>query len=125
MEIQAGERKVDLIFELPGVSIYILADAQQMEQALINVVKNAIEAIDQNGTVTFTIDADARQLIVTDNGTGISAAQSEQLFTPFYSTKKDGQGIGLTLVREILINHGFEFSLKTVTDGQTEFRITW
>ncbi|WP_222431154.1 hypothetical protein [Pedobacter suwonensis] len=38
----------------------------------------------------------------------------QQLFSPFFSTKKDGQGIGLTLVREILLNHGFDFSLKTV-----------
>jgi two-component system nitrogen regulation sensor histidine kinase NtrY len=124
MDIMAREKNVELIFDPHGVSIYILADEQQMEQALINVVKNAIEAIGQNGTVIFAIDADARQLTVTDNGTGISTAQSEQLFTPFYSTKKDGQGIGLTLVREILINHGFEFSLKTVAMGQTEFKIT-
>jgi two-component system nitrogen regulation sensor histidine kinase NtrY len=125
MEIGARERNVELVFEPSDTPIYILADEQQLEQALINVVKNAIEAIDQNGIVTFTVDPEARQLAITDNGAGISSAQSEQLFTPFYSTKKDGQGIGLTLVREILINHGFEFSLKTVVQRQTEFRITW
>jgi two-component system nitrogen regulation sensor histidine kinase NtrY len=46
-----------------------------------------------------------------------------QLFTPFFSSKPDGQGIGLTLLREILINHDFTFSLKTGTDGWTEFGI--
>ncbi|WP_432329817.1 ATP-binding protein [Mucilaginibacter sp. P25] len=51
----------------------------------------------------------------------MSAEQNANLFTPFFSTKKDGQGIGLTLVREIMLNHGFEFSLKTVAERQTEF----
>jgi two-component system nitrogen regulation sensor histidine kinase NtrY len=46
-----------------------------------------------------------------------------QLFNPFFSTKRDGQGIGLTLTREILINHGFAFSLETGVDGWTEFTI--
>jgi signal transduction histidine kinase len=94
-----------------------------MEQALINIVKNAIEAIGQNGRIVITINDVGRQLVISDNGSGISAQQSGQLFTPFYSTKKHGQGIGLTLVREILINHGYGFSLKTVGIDETEFRI--
>jgi signal transduction histidine kinase len=48
---------------------------------------------------------------------------ASQLFTPFFSTKPQGQGIGLTLVREILGRHGFPFSLKTQPDGWTVFRI--
>ena len=98
-------------------------DAQQLEQALINIVKNAVEAIDGQGKINFILDAVSHQLIVQDNGTGITEEGNEQLFNPFFSTKKDGQGIGLTMVREILLNHGFEFSLKTITPGRTEFRI--
>ena len=49
-----------------------------------------------------------------DTGSGISPANGDLLFSPFFSTKKDGQGIGLTLVKEILLNHHFDFSLKTV-----------
>jgi two-component system nitrogen regulation sensor histidine kinase NtrY len=45
------------------------------------------------------------------------------MFTPFYSTKKDGQGIGLTIVREILLNHNFRFSLKTIAEKETAFTI--
>ena len=54
-----------------------------------------------------------------------NAATRDQLFTPFYSTKKEGQGIGLTLIREILIRHGFDFSLERTPGGLTEFTITF
>ncbi|TDX00551.1 sensor histidine kinase [Dinghuibacter silviterrae] len=101
----------------PG-SFMVSADVLQMEQALVNIVKNAIEAIDGSGAVN--ISSSGRCLVVTDNGRGIPA--DAPLFTPFYSTKKDGQGIGLTLVREILVQHGCEFSLLT-SEGVTRFTI--
>lgn len=123
MEIRASERNIKLELELPDQHYHISADEQQMEQALINIVKNGIEAVEKDGVVKFTINPKLKQLVISDTGKGISTEQSEQLFTPFYSTKKDGQGIGLTLVREILMNHGFEFSLKTIADQQTEFTI--
>jgi signal transduction histidine kinase len=125
MEIRASEKNIKLELQIGQQPFYISADEQQMEQALINIVKNAIEAIEDNGSVRFITDMRSKQLIIADNGKGISQEQSEQLFTPFYSTKKDGQGIGLTLVREILMNHGFEFSLKTVAEKQTEFVIAF
>jgi two-component system nitrogen regulation sensor histidine kinase NtrY len=123
MKIRASEWDIELALEITEIPFYISADEHQMEQALINIVKNAVEAVEQNGTVKFITNQKTKQLVIIDTGKGITAKQSEQLFTPFYSTKKDGQGIGLTLVREILMNHGFEFSLKTVAERQTEFTI--
>ncbi|HEY0896695.1 MAG TPA: sensor histidine kinase, partial [Sphingobacteriaceae bacterium] len=70
----------------------------------------------------ITLDAPAR-LIIRDNGRGIPKDLERNLFTSFFSTKKDGQGIGLTLIREILMNHGSEFSLRTAGQGCTEFTI--
>lgn len=125
MEIRAAERNIILKTELTEEPFYISADEQQLEQAFINIVKNAIEAIEGDGMIKFTTDLRLRQLVISDSGKGISTEQSENLFTPFYSTKKDGQGIGLTLVREIFINHGFEFSLKTVAERHTEFIIVF
>jgi nitrogen fixation/metabolism regulation signal transduction histidine kinase len=125
MELSANEKGIKILQQPGNTPLYISADEQQMEQALINIVKNAIEAIGNNGSIQFTIDQKAKRLTITDNGKGISSAQSEELFTPFFTTKKDGQGIGLTLVREIFMNHGFEFSLKTVSPGCTEFTITF
>ncbi|QEM04503.1 HAMP domain-containing protein [Mucilaginibacter rubeus] len=123
MNIRAKEKNVALVLHLPEEPVNIMADEQQLEQAFINIVKNAIEAIDDQGSVTFTINLKEKKLVITDTGKGITAEQNANLFTPFFSTKKDGQGIGLTLVREIMLNHGFEFSLKTVADQQTEFVI--
>jgi len=123
MGIKAKEKEVEFEFYLATGTFNILADEQQMEQVLINIVKNAIEAIDLKGTVRFITGSDKKRLIISDTGAGIDTEQNVNLFSPFYSTKKDGQGIGLTLVREILVNHGFEFSLKTVAERQTEFTI--
>jgi len=123
MELRAAERNIRIETELTQEAFYISADEQQLEQAFINIVKNGMEAIEGDGIIKLATNLRSRQLVISDSGKGINTEQSENLFTPFYSTKKDGQGIGLTLVREILINHGFEFSLKTVAEQQTEFTI--
>ena len=123
MELKARGKKVALIYQPPEKPFIINADVEQLEQALINIVKNAIEAIDVEGTVAFVIEPKTKQLTITDSGKGISEEAGTQLFSPFFTTKKDGQGIGLTLVREILLNHGFEFSLRTIAESTTIFEI--
>jgi signal transduction histidine kinase len=65
------------------------------------------------------------KIIIRNNGRPIANEAENQLFNPFFSTKSDGQGIGLTLTREILLNHGFAFSLKSDSEGWTEFIIDW
>jgi two-component system nitrogen regulation sensor histidine kinase NtrY len=122
MQFAAQGKKIKFELELPSEPFFIVADAQQLEQAFINIIKNAIEAIELEGMITLGWDHIKKQLIITDNGKGIAKANTEQLFSPFFSTKKDGQGIGLTLVREILLNHGYEFSLVT-KEGLTKFQI--
>jgi two-component system, NtrC family, nitrogen regulation sensor histidine kinase NtrY len=121
MEARAEESKIHFEYQVPAVPAIISADEQQMEQVLINVIKNALEAIGSNGIVQFS--SDGNKLVIRDTGKGIPPQQEEELFSPFFSTKRDGQGIGLTLVKEILLNHGFSFSLKTVAPGKTEFTI--
>lgn len=122
MQLKAQERRVKFVFLPLDAPLMINADAEQLEQALINIVKNAMEAIEHDGLVSFVLDSKKQLLTITDSGKGIGQADSGELFSPFFSTKKDGQGIGLTLVREILLNHGFEFSLKS-GNGSTVFSI--
>ena len=123
MRHQIGEK--DIQIELLGEAqpLLIPLDVQQMEQVLINVLKNAIEAIISEGTIQVVIQSRPATLEVRNTGRGISEEEASRLFSPFYSTKPQGQGIGLTLTREILLNHGFPFSLRTEKDNWTVFRI--
>ncbi|HZY37683.1 MAG TPA: ATP-binding protein [Mucilaginibacter sp.] len=125
MQNKAGEKNIEIDIQVADSQFIIQADDQQIEQALINIVKNAIEAIGRDGTISMQTSFKNKTLIVSDTGSGIDAADAANLFSPFFSTKKDGQGIGLTLVREILVNHGFDFSLKTVSQKHTEFTIVF
>jgi two-component system, NtrC family, nitrogen regulation sensor histidine kinase NtrY len=114
IEVMAQNKRIAFSYNFDTEPLLIFADVQQIEQVLINIAKNSIEAIDQEGFVRFDTNTSLKQLIITDNGRGIQTENSNQLFSPFFSTKKDGQGIGLTLVKEVLINHGYEFSLQTI-----------
>jgi len=122
-KIKAQQQGVSFDLQLTENPFLINADALQLEQVMINIVKNAIESIGAHGTIQIVIDPNVRQLQFIDSGKGISAEHVEKLFSPFFSTKKDGQGIGLTLVREILLNHGYTFSLETIEPGNTVFAI--
>ncbi|MBX2844900.1 MAG: PAS domain-containing protein, partial [Saprospiraceae bacterium] len=122
MKVKLGAEDVTYDLKLPKNAVRIQADKEQLEQALINIIKNACEAIEGSGTIKAVLTDKPVQLRIMDNGKGLSADVSEQVFTPFFSTKQDGQGIGLTLVREILFNHNCQFSLES-KDGWTTFEI--
>ena len=121
MESLAGRKSISIINSVENQSVNVNMDRVQMEQVLVNVIKNAVEACDENGIVKIALtDID---LTISNNGKAISADISSKLFSPFFSNKPDGQGIGLTLTRDILVNHGFDFSLKTSESGWTDFWI--
>jgi signal transduction histidine kinase len=101
-----------------------------LEQVLVNLVKNSAESIGMRpenspqGLVEISTHDDG-SLIVADNGIGISEEVAHNLFTPFYSSKPNGQGIGMMIAREILSKHQCVFSLRSDDDGLTRFRITF
>lgn len=109
----------ELAYSLPPIH----ADQPQMEQVLVNVLKNSMEAIDQQGVIRIHTSRDPLQVRILDNGKGLSSTSKNKIFTPFYSEKKKGQGIGLTFIREVLLAHHFFFSLSTNHEGWTEFVI--
>ena len=104
-------------------------DVALMTQVVVNIVKNAIESIDSQertdaqGEITITTNNNPATITIEDNGAGITPETEKRLFTPFFSTKPHGNGIGLLLIREILTRNNFRFSLKTDNDGITRFRI--
>lgn len=123
--------RIDWRWELDAPAIRVDADPAQLEQAILNVVKNAVEAVDGAGSGAGTIvirgtsKTDPPVLTIEDSGTGLTPEAQANLFTPFFSTKPHGQGIGLTLVGEILAGHGFGYALETTDRGTTAFRITF
>jgi len=102
-----------------------LLDRNQMEHVLVNVVKNAMEAIGEDGRITLALRPERTHLTleIADSGPGLTESSRGRLFTPFFSTKKDGRGLGLTVVREILVQHRFEFELENAAAGGAVFRL--
>ena len=111
--------------EVPPVAL----DRHLIEQALLNVVKNAMEAVEEAALgerfIEFALvnEADGVRLSVLDSGNLLGAVPARQLFTPFFTTKKGGQGIGLLFVREVMNRHGFAYRLAATGDGATRFDI--
>jgi nitrogen fixation/metabolism regulation signal transduction histidine kinase len=119
------EKKIKIEVNLDSSSPIISADRSQMEQVFSNIIKNSAEAVGQNGQISISTKIKPARIYFEDNGTGLSEEVSEKIFTPFFSTKPGGQGIGLTLVQEILTNHAFPFSFHNKKNAGTEFIITF
>ena len=124
MDAQAKDKTIEWEWQLEASECFVEIDVQQIELVLINVIKNSIEAIEKSGIIILRTSSSPLSLSILDNGTGISKEVNKQLFSAFFSTKKNGQGIGLTLTREILYNHGIQFSLES-NGGWTEFRLVF
>lgn len=112
-----------------------MLDGHLMEQALLNIIKNAIEAVEvsissgqhKSGYVNLELrrDADTQSILLSirDSANLLSDVPHGQLFTPFFTTKKGGQGIGLMFVREVLNRHGYSHKLMANEQGETSFDI--
>ena len=122
---QAGERDVELSVEVEDGFPELSFDPEQLEQVLLNVCKNALESIGRDGRVRIVMRrAGGRpEIAIEDSGAGIGADARDQLFSPFFTTKPDGAGVGLTLAREILQGHGFDFALENLPGGGAVFVI--
>ena len=123
LQPQSEERRITWHLELPSAPLILPFDAQQLEQAMLNIAKNALEAVGHDGNVWVRTTAQPPTVVIENDGPGLTPEISKQLFTPFFSTKRDGQGIGLTLVRDILLAHHFQFRLETNEAGRTVFAI--
>ncbi len=120
------EKGIRLYFDLPDVFVKIDADPILLEQAISNIIKNAIEAITDNGIIKISCKQNPPSILISDNGSGITPSNAKKLFTPFFSTKPQGQGVGLMLIREILQYHDAKFSLSTDSDTSlTTFEIVF
>ena len=122
MEGMCADRNIKLRLEIDETLKEVKMDASLFEQVLVNIIKNAAESIEKDGEIIVRTLSPATIEGVA-NGKGISKEVEAKLFSPFFSTKPNGQGIGLIFIREVLMRHGCTFSLRTYADGLTRFRI--
>ena len=123
MENLCQHRDIDLQLDLCEENPLVSMDTSLFEQVIINIIKNATESIDTHGKVIIRTSSAPLMLEIGDTGKGISKEVESKLFSPFFSTKPNGQGIGLIFIREVLMKHGCTFSLRTYPDGITRFKI--
>ena len=123
MENICQNRNINLRLELCEENPVVRIDTSLFEQVIINIIKNSAESINENGEIIIRTSASPLMLEIGDTGKGISKEVEAKLFSPFFSTKPNGQGIGLIFIREVLMKHGCTFSLRTYPDGITRFRI--
>ncbi|HVV27982.1 MAG TPA: ATP-binding protein [Rhizomicrobium sp.] len=120
-------RDIELRTEVDPETLEIAVDAGLLDQALINLLRNAMEALRDNAIRKITLsafqEADHVIIAVSDNGPGIPADQREKVFVPFFTTKRQGSGVGLTLVRQIASIHGAGVSISETPGGGATIRM--
>lgn len=131
MEGMCSDHQVKLRLDCNPEVGTVSLDPALFEQVVVNIIKNAVESIASSAIPSATPGVVVvRTLLpatleVEDNGPGISKEAESKLFSPFFSTKPNGQGIGLIFIREVLSRHKCTFSLRTYADGLTRFRISF
>ncbi|KPJ71899.1 hypothetical protein AMJ52_08170 [candidate division TA06 bacterium DG_78] len=103
----------------------IHGDYDLLHAALINLLKNSIEAIEDKGTITVDIhfDEDILSIAITDNGCGLDAQELEKVFSPFYSKKESGMGLGLAYVKKIVEIHNGRIEVNSKKGQGTTFTL--
>jgi len=125
---ELAERNIELRVRFPDQPLEIQADPELIEQILINLVRNAMEALSDQPNGIIEMEAlqprPTRTLIrIKDNGTGIEEEYADKIFVPFFTTKKEGTGIGLSLSRQIMRLHKGSITMKTALGEGTIFTL--
>lgn len=123
-EAEARGIRVETKWEDPGAAAVM--DENRMRQALLNLIKNAFEAMSGPGTLTVSVRSRPQQRVgiaIADTGAGILAGEIERIFSPDYSTKEKGLGLGLAIALQIIRAHDGELNVASETDRGTTFEI--
>jgi two-component system, NtrC family, nitrogen regulation sensor histidine kinase NtrY len=123
---ELADQSINISIEVNPQNLFILADKTMIEQVLINLIKNAIQAFDEQIDKRIELSAFSNEkgravISVKDNGSGIDADAQEKIFIPFFSTKKTGSGIGLSLSKQIMRQHEGNITVKSNLGEGTEF----
>ncbi|MBU1318273.1 MAG: ATP-binding protein [candidate division Zixibacteria bacterium] len=128
MAEQSESHSIDLKIKIESPNIQLRADPELIEQVLINLVLNSIHALadKQNPSIELRSGLDSRGravITVADNGPGIDSEVIDKIFTPFFTTRKDGSGIGLSISRQVMRLHKGGISVKSTPGNETAFTL--
>ena len=127
MRTELKKTNIDFHYECNSEYLTIQADVEMIEQVLINLLKNAIEALSETDNPKLeligTYDENTVKIEIIDNGPGIIKEALEHIFVPFYTTKRTGSGIGLSLSRQIMQMHNGSITVESITDEKTIFTL--
>ena len=123
-EANSRSIKIHTSWKCPADTVRM--DADKMQQAFFNLIKNAFESISGNGTLSISTNCDGidrLRITVKDSGTGITPAELNEIFSPEYTTKEKGLGLGLPIAHEIIRAHGGEVRIQSIPGQGTVFEI--
>lgn len=129
---QTGTKRVEFSIQLPPSLPQFQADSEQLHQVLLNLILNGIQAIEREGKIGVTAEIRggaasdgnrALEISVSDTGPGIPPEHRDRIFRPFYTTKRSGTGLGLSLCRRIINQHGGTLSVESELGKGTRFII--
>ena len=122
---QLEERRVSVTLNLPGTLPPVALDPAQMEQVFFNLVKNALEAVRDGGSIDIALSSDDNDVVTTvrDDGQGMSPEQVAHLFEPYRTSKERGTGLGLMISARIVRDHGGSISVESEPGKGTTFTI--
>lgn len=127
LELQCQKENITVLYELAKGLPLLHADPVQLNQVIVNLVVNSIQAMPAGGELSIKTYSEGENiiLIIKDTGIGISKENKEKIFEPFFSTKDVGRGtgLGLSVVHGILTAHNSQISVHSVTGKGTQFRI--
>lgn len=125
IQYEADQEGVEMISNLGDDIPKVMIDEKFMKQAILNIIKNAIAAMPDGGTLCFTTEDEGDTVAFTlrDTGVGISEENMTKIFEPYFTTKEFGSGLGLTLVYKIVREHGGEIGLKSREGEGTCFTV--
>lgn len=108
-----------------SVPLYINMDKDKIVQVLINIVKNGLEAMNENGTIHIRLSHNGNNAVIEieDTGRGIPKSELEKIFNPFYTTKQNGTGLGLSICYKIIQDHQGKMEIESILHQGTIFRI--
>jgi len=125
LQPELDNRGLDVKTKLARQLAAVPADATQMQQVLVNLIKNAMQAMTRGGTLTLQTGEGEEGVwfSVADTGSGIPPEQMNRIFEPFFTTRKKGTGLGLMIVQRIVRAHGGRIELESHAGRGTTFRV--